>query len=141
MPLRSRECSVGSNLKVMGSGLLGRSARIVFGLAVFATLATAILLRPPKSLSDFDQSFYITIAYDLVHHGVFSNGVFDTVDSTRSVPPPGRFFGPAYPVLVAAILKLDSRFARAVDCNLESEAGRRSGSECEVYVRSVHIVH
>jgi hypothetical protein len=125
----------------MGSGLLGRSARIVFGLAVFATLATAILLRPPKWLSDFDQSFYITIGYDLVHHGVFSNGVFDKVDSTRSVPPPGRFFGPAYPFVVAALLKLDPRFARAVDCNLESGAGWRPASECEVYARPVHIVH
>ena len=125
----------------MARASVGRGARIVFGLAVFATLATAILLRPPKWLSDFDQSFYITIAYDLVHHGVFSNGVFDTVDSTRSVPPPGRFFAPAYPAVVAAILKLDARFARAVDCNLESNAGRRSRSECEVYARPIHIVH
>ena len=111
------------------------------GLAVFATLVTAILLRPPKWLSDFDQSFYVTIAYDLVHHGVFSNGVFDNLDSTRSVPPPGRFFGPAYPAVVAAIMKLDPRFARAADCNVENNAGRRPASECEAYARPVRIAH
>jgi hypothetical protein len=116
-------------------------ARIIFGLAVFAVLATAILLRPPKWLSDFDQGFYITIAYDLVHHGVFSNGVFDDVDSTQAEPPPGRFFGPVYPAVVAAIVKLDPRFARAVDCNVENNAGRRAASECEAYARPVRIVH
>jgi hypothetical protein len=125
----------------MASASVVRGARIVFALAVFATLATAILLRPQKWLSDFDQSFYITIAYDLVHHGVFSNGVFDEVDSTRSAPPPGRFFGPAYPAVVATLVKLDARFARAVDCNVESNAGWRPGSDCEVYARPVHLVH
>ena len=62
----------------MRGALISRASRVVFGLVIFATLATAILLRTPKWLSDFDQSFYITVAYDLAHHGVFSNGVFDT---------------------------------------------------------------
>jgi hypothetical protein len=127
--------------QIMGRAWIGRGARGALGLAVFAVLATAILLHPPKRLSDFDQLFYIAIAYDLVHHGVFSNGALDNVDSTRSVPPPGRFFGPAYPAVVAAIVKLDPRFARAVDCSVESDAGRRAASECEAYVRPVHIVH
>src|SRR3954471_2575728 len=98
----------------MQSRLLAFGVRIVFGLLVFAVLATAILLRPAKWLSDFDQSFYLTIAYDLVHHGVFSNGMFDDVDSTVAVPPPGRFFGPIYPALVVAAMKVDPRFSRAV---------------------------
>ena len=93
-------------------------SRVVLVLVAFATLATAILLRPAKWLSDFDQSFYITIAYDIVRHGVFSNGVFDKVDSTREAPPSGRFFGPVYPALVAAAMKIDSRFRRAVDCSV-----------------------
>ena len=119
----------------MQAALIHWASRAVFGLAVFATLATAILLRPPKWLSDFDQSFYLTIAYDLVHHGVFSNGVFDKVDSTKETPPPGRFFAPVYPAVIATLMKLDSRFARAVDCSVESNAGSRLGSECEVYAR------
>ena len=80
---------------------------------IFATLATAILLRPGKWLSHFDQSFYLTIAYDITHHGVFSNGVFDQVDSTRSAQPSGRFFGPVYPALVVAAMKRRTRSALA----------------------------
>ena len=125
----------------MRGALISRASRVVFGLVIFATLATAILLRTPKWLSDFDQSFYITVAYDLVHHGVFSNGVFDTVDSTRETPPPGRFFAPVYPAVVAALMKLDPRFARAADCSVESNAGSRPGSECEVYARPAHIAN
>ena len=70
----------------MQDRLFNFGARVVFGLLVFAVLATAILSRPAKWLSDFDQSFYLTIAYDLNHHGVFSNGVFDKVDSTATAP-------------------------------------------------------
>jgi len=127
--------------KIMRSSLIGPYHRVVFALIIFATLATAILLRTPKWLSDFDQSFYITIAYDLIHHGVFSNGVFDKVDSTRETPPPGRFFAPVYPSLVAALMIIDPRFARAADCNVESNAGLRSGSQCEVYARPAHLAN
>jgi hypothetical protein len=114
---------------------------MIFGLVVFSVLATAILLRPAKWLSDFDQSFYLTIAYDLVHHGVFSNGVFDKVDSTVALPPPGRFFGPVYPAIVVAAMKLDPRFGRAVDCSVEANHKTREGAECEVYVLPMHLIH
>ena len=116
-------------------------ARVVFGVLVFAVLATAILLRPAKWLSDFDQAFYLTIAYDLVHHGVFSNGVFDDVNSTAAVPPPGRFFGPIYPWLAVAAMKIDPRFAKAVDCVVEATHKARDGAECEVYARPMHLMH
>jgi len=43
-------------------------SRIALVLLVFAALSTAILLRPAKKMGDFDQSFYLTIAYDIVHH-------------------------------------------------------------------------
>src|SRR5215213_1130687 len=115
--------------------------RIVLLLLAFATLATAIVLRPAKSLRDFDQSFYLTIAYDIVHHGVFSNGVFDKINSTREAPPPGRFFGPVYPALVVAAMKVDSRFARAVDCSVEANHKARDGAQCEVYALPMHLIH
>ena len=118
-----------------------RGFRIVLLLVVFATLTTAVLLRPAKWLSDFDQLFYLTIAYDIVHHGVFSNGVFDNVDSTRQAPPPGRFFGPIYPALVVVAMKLDPRFARAVDCSVEANHKARDGAQCEVYAGPIHIIH
>jgi hypothetical protein len=115
--------------------------RIAFGLLVFAVLATAILSRPPKWLSDFDQSFYLTISYDLNHHGVFSNGIFDDVNSTMAAPPPGRFFGPLYPWLIVAATMIDSRFAKAVDCSVEANHKVRDGAECEVYARPMHLMH
>lgn len=114
---------------------------MVLPLLVFATLATGILLRPAKWLSDFDQSFYLTIAYDIVHHGVFSNGIFDEIDSTRETPPSGRFFGPVYPALVAAVMKIDPRFARAVDCSVEANHKARDGAQCEVYALPMHLIH
>jgi hypothetical protein len=125
----------------MRNRLFDCGARIGFGLLVFAALATAILLRPPKWLSDFDQSFYLTIAYDLIHHGVFSNGVFDDVNSTVTAPPPGRFFGPVYPWLIVAATKIDARFSRAVDCSVEANHKVRDGAECEVYARPMHLMH
>src|SRR5713101_5784808 len=116
-------------------------ARIVFGLLIFAALAAAILMRPPKGLSDFDQAFYLSVAYDLNHHGVFSNGVLDDVDSTIAVPPPGMFFGPLYPWLIAGVTKIDARFAKSIDCGVEAHRGKRPGTDCQIYVRPMHIVH
>lgn len=121
--------------------LFGIGARIVFGLLVFAVLAAAILTRPPKGLSDFDQAYYLAVAYDLNHHGVFSNGVIDDVDSTVAVPPPGMFFGPLYPWLIVGVTKIDSRFAKTVDCGVEAHHGKRSATDCEIFVRPMHIIH
>src|SRR5882757_6646813 len=100
-------------------------SRIVLFAAVFAVLTAAIMMQPAKRLSDFDQSFYLTIAYDLDRHGVFSNGIFDNTDSTVTAPPPGMFFVPLYPTLVLAAMKIDSRFAEAVTCSVESDEGHR----------------
>ena len=77
-----------------------RSTRMLLDFS-FAVLVAAIVAQAgPERLSDFDQPFYLTIAHDLDRHGVFSNGVFDTVDSSREVPPPGMFFVPGYPLVV-----------------------------------------
>ncbi len=115
--------------------------RIVFALLVFSALVAAIVTRPPKGLGDFDQAFYLSVAYDLDHHGVFSNGIIDDVDGTAATPSPGMFFGPLYPWLIVATTKIDGRFARAVDCGVEAYYGKRSDTECEIYVRPMHIVH
>jgi hypothetical protein len=116
-------------------------SRILLAAVAFVVLAVAITTRPPKWLSDFDQSFYLTIAYDLDRHGVFSNGIFDTTDSTRAAPRPGMFFVPGYPLLVLAVMKVDARFAKAVECSVEANHNQRDGSECDVYATPIHIVH
>src|SRR5262245_65671528 len=90
-------------------------ARAVFALIIFAILLSAILIRPPKWLTHFDQSLYLTIAYDLNHHGIFSNGVLDRRSGTVAPPSPGMFFGPVYPWLVVTATKIYGRLARAAD--------------------------
>jgi 4-amino-4-deoxy-L-arabinose transferase-like glycosyltransferase len=117
------------------------ASRIVLVAAAFVALAAAIMSRPPKWLSDFDQSFYLTIAYDIHRHGVFSNGIFDNTDSTREAPAPGMFFVPGYPLLVLAAMKMDSRFVLAVECSVDANHNKRNGTECEVYATPIHIIH
>ena len=117
------------------------ASRIVLAAAAFVTFAAAITSQPPKGLSDFDQSFYLTIAYDIDRYGVFSNGMFDNTDSTREAPPPGMFFVPGYPLLVVAAMKMDSRFAKAVECSVEANHNRRNVAECEVYATPINITH
>ena len=121
--------------------LINTGGRVAFAILIFAALAAAILARPEKWLTDFDQAFYLSIAYDLNHHGVFSNGVFDNVDSTRERPPPGLFFAPLYPALIVAVTWLDPRFRRAADCVIEFRPKAEDRSECEVYARSMLLVH
>src|SRR5262249_57086715 len=100
----------------MAGGWSNCFTRAVFALIVFATLLSAILIRPPKWLTHFDQSLYLTIAYDLNHHGVFSNGVLDRTNGSVAAPPPGVFFGPLYPWLAVAATQRDRPFARPVAC-------------------------
>ncbi len=110
--------------------------RIGLGVLAFAVLSGVILSWPVWTLQDYDQPFYITIAYDLDRWGVFSNGIVadsesetDTDSTTR--PPPGMFFGPVYPVLVFAAMQLDPRFARAVRCSVEADRDDREDPTCE----------
>jgi len=108
-------------------------AKICFCIVAFITLSALILNKPAWRLQDFDQPFYITIAYDLDKYGVFSNGQVNAVDTTATRPPSGMFFGPVYPVLVLAAMKLDPRFAEAVRCSVEANRGRRNEATCEAY--------
>src|ERR1700692_2539461 len=93
---------------------VGRGGILV--LAAFLVLAAALLSRPAKQLMDFYQRLSATIAYDLDRHGVFSNGIFDGTDDAVTAPVPGMFFGPVYPLLVLAAMKIDHRFPDADPC-------------------------
>ncbi len=116
-------------------------SRIVFALTVFLVLAAAILTRPPKPLDEFDQPFYLTVAYDLIHHGVFSNGFINLGNAAGVTPSPGMFFGPLYPSLIAGVTEIDARFAKTVDCGAETYRAKRSATECDVYVRPMLLIH
>src|ERR1700740_2656239 len=91
-------------------------------------IALSILSRPDWKLRDFDQVFYVTIAYDLDRYGTFSDGIFDPVDSSVQPARPGMFFGPVFPTMVLAVMKLDHRFAEAVRCSVDSDRGHRDES-------------
>lgn len=122
---------------------LVRSAAInaAVALLAFAVLAAALLSRPEKRLNDFDQSFYLTIAYDLDRWGVFSNGMFDETDSTQARPRPGMFMAPLYPLLAFAVMQASRRFREAVICNVEANHQRRSFESCAIYARPMLLVH
>jgi hypothetical protein len=115
--------------------------KLLFGCLAFAVLSFTILSRPDWKLLDFDQGFYVTIAYDLDKHGVFSNGPFAKVDSAVARPPPGMFFGPLYPTLVLAAMKLDPRFAAAVRCAVEADRGHRDQGTCEAYALPMRLLN
>jgi hypothetical protein len=105
------------------------------------TIGLSILSRPDWKLRDFDQVFYVTIAYDLDRYGTFSDGIFDPVDSSVQPAQPGMFFGPLFPVMVLAVMKLDHRFAEAVRCSVDSNRGHRDESACEAYEVPIRILN
>jgi hypothetical protein len=115
--------------------------KLLFGCFAFAVLSFTILNHPDWKLLDFDQGFYVTIAYDLDQHGVFSNGPFAKADSTVARPPAGMFFGPLYPALVLAAMKLDPRFAAAVRCAVEADRGHRDRETCEAYALPMRLLN
>ena len=104
-------------------------------------LGLSILSRPDWKLRDFDQVFYVTIAYDLDRYGVFSDGIFDPVDSSVQPAQPGMFFGPVFPAMILAVMNLDQRFAEAVRCSVDSNRGHRDESTCEAYETPIRILN
>jgi hypothetical protein len=117
------------------------SAKLASVLISFFVIALAILSRPDWKLRDFDQVFYVTIAYDLDRYGIFSDGIFDPVDSSVQPAQPGMFFGPVFPAMVLAVMKLDHRFAEAVRCSVESNRGHRDESACDAYEVPIRILN
>jgi 4-amino-4-deoxy-L-arabinose transferase-like glycosyltransferase len=108
-------------------------AKLCLCIMAFAALSALILNWPAWTLQDFDQPFYITIAYDLDKWGVFSNGQLGEADSTYARPQSGMFFGPVYPLLILGVMKVDPRFAEAVRCSVEADRGHRDEATCEPY--------
>jgi 4-amino-4-deoxy-L-arabinose transferase-like glycosyltransferase len=115
--------------------------KICLFVLAFATLAVLVVSKPTRNLQDFDEPFYVTLAYDLDRYGVFSNGPFSDVDDTATAPPAGMFFGPVYPLVVAATMKLDPRFAAAVRCSVEADRDHRAIATCDPYDRPMRLIN
>lgn len=112
----------------------------------FIVLSGLILNRPVWTMQDFDQPLYISIAYDLDKWGVFSNGIYadsesatDTDSTTK--PRPGMFFGPVYPLLVYAGMKLDPRFGDAVRCSVTADRDDRDDPSCTSYELPMRLLN
>jgi hypothetical protein len=118
-----------------------RAIKLLVVVVSLLTIGLSILSRPDWKLRDFDQVFYVAIAYDLDRYGVFSDGIFDTVDSSVQPAQPGMFFGPIFPAMVLAVMKLDPRFAEAVRCSVDSNRGHRDESICEAYETPIRILN
>ena len=83
--------------------------------------------QPVRSLNEFDQPFYLGIAFDLIHHHRFTNGfMFDPPDATF-LRPQGMRFAPLYPAIVAVAATLDSRLRTGMDCVV---AGKDLDASC-----------
>jgi hypothetical protein len=123
------------------SSLSTRAIKLCVIVVSLLSITASILTRPDWKLRDFDQVFYVTIAYDLDRYGIFSDGIFDPVDSSVQPAQPGMFFGPVFPAMVFAAMKLDPRFAEAVHCSVDSNRGHRDESACDAYEMPIRILN
>ena len=121
--------------------LTARAIKLVVCIFAFLTLNLTILHRPDWKLRDFDQVHYVTIAYDMDRYGVFSNGIFDPIDSSVRPAQPGMFFGPVFPAIILGVMKLDDRFAEAVRCSVDSNRGHHDESTCEAYEVPIRLLN
>jgi hypothetical protein len=96
---------------------------------------------PRRDLHRFDQSFYLGAAYDLYRHGVYSDGVFGKISGTQERPPPGMYVGPAYPALLALVMRLDPAFADATECMLVHLPTRDGAGNCRPYTSVIFHFH
>ena len=123
------------------SPFVSRTIKVGVVVASLLIIGLSILTRPDWKLRDFDQVFYVTIAYDLDRYGIFSDGIFDPVDSSVQPAQPGMFFGPVFPAMVFAAMKVDHRFAEAVHCSVDSNRGHRDESTCDAYETPIRILN
>jgi hypothetical protein len=115
--------------------------RMIFAAAIFAALTTAILTRPEKTLTQFDQPQYFTVVSDMIRYGVYSNGWFANYEPDGVTPKPGMFYGPLYPLMIFAAAKADPRFAAAVLCGADMWRGKRPYGSCDVYLRPMLLIN
>jgi hypothetical protein len=110
-------------------------------LCVFVFLASTLLSRDPPDISESDQVFYHSIAFDLHSHGVFTNGVWGPAGSEQQPPPAGMMYMPLYPALVWFAMQIDERFARAITCVNRARQQPSPRQQCAAYTRPMMVIH
>lgn len=99
-------------------------------LAFIATLLVLgfFLSRAERSaFNQFDDAFYLGVAYDIRHEGVFTNGFAFDDGGSGQTRQPGMFFAPIYPALLSVVGALDTNFGRTMDCVAETRAAKDGG--------------
>ena len=90
-----------------------RALALAIILVVLGGLWTRTRVQP---LASYDQGFYLGIAYDLLHHGRFTDGYRFAGGDAGTVRPAGMRFTPLYPALLAAVASADPGLRRNLDC-------------------------
>ena len=82
-------------------------------LAVLGGFWTRGRVQPLRA---YDQPFYLGIAFDLLHHGRYTDGYRFAGGDAATIRPSGMRFTPLYPALLAAAATVDPSLRRGMDC-------------------------
>jgi 4-amino-4-deoxy-L-arabinose transferase-like glycosyltransferase len=104
----------------------------VLGVTGFFWLRTEV-----EDFSEFDQPFYLGIAYDLVHTGHFTDGFMFAQPGPGGTRPVGMRFAPLYPAVVAGAAEFDTSLRSGMDCLVES-GGKLPG--CDKHAASLRCL-
>ena len=108
-------------------------------------------LRLPIKAPEADEFYYLTIARDLSLHGVVTDGpykralpdlpkdVLSTADERPEASPPGRFFGPTYPILIYVLSLADPQLRDAIRCHVKAFGQR--GDHCPNTFRTLILAN
>jgi 4-amino-4-deoxy-L-arabinose transferase-like glycosyltransferase len=77
---------------------------------------------PPDYLWTYDEPVYLSIAYDILHFGRFTEGSAWSAPSVDPARPPGMARAPLYPFFLAATAALDPAFNKTLSCHVEHAA-------------------
>ena len=101
----------------------GRTGLLAAFLVALAVLSAQMALKRADRLQP-DERGYLSVVAHLVSNGVFTDGDM-TADGVAGKP--GRFFTPAYPLLIAGLTRIDGGFARALQCHRQDGKALRTG--------------
>ena len=85
-------------------------------LLVLLVLGTLWRQQSVRPFSEFDQPFYLGIAYDLRHSGRFTDGYFFAQPGPDGLRPSSMRFTPLYPAFLAAVAQIDGALRDNIDC-------------------------
>lgn len=103
--------------------LSGRAGVLAAFLIAVIVIAAQLALKRADRLQP-DELSYVAVATKLVATGTFTDG---SMSPDGVAGKPGRFFAPAYPVLLGALAMADAGFGRALICLESNPKAVRSG--------------